>query len=156
MRRFNFVVNHVNFRKWIVQNAPTSADARRNRGKNFILPTITWIPGIQLFIMRLLLRTCALAVVLWYHPRLISKSSPVRFPAGSTKKPFLSTLLLSPHRLHVFRWRTAPSILSAKIRIAHKTQDIAAKITAQPAHMEKEDKSALQRATTTGARFTNC
>jgi hypothetical protein len=58
----------------------------------------------------------ALAMVLWYHPRLISERSPVRFPAGCTKT-FLSPLQLSPHRLKSYFdvWRHLPS---AKIRIA--------------------------------------
>jgi hypothetical protein len=33
--------------------------------------------------------TSALAVVLWYHTRLISERLPVRFPARRTKKHFL-------------------------------------------------------------------
>ncbi len=61
-------------------------------------------------------RSHALAMVLWYHPRLISERSPVRFPAGCTKT-FLSPLPLSPHRLTSYFdvWRHLPS---AKIRIA--------------------------------------
>jgi hypothetical protein len=58
----------------------------------------------------------ALAMVLWYHPCLISERSPVRFPAGCTKT-FLSPLPLSPHRLTSYFdvWRHLPS---AKICIA--------------------------------------
>jgi hypothetical protein len=32
---------------------------------------------------------CALAVVLWYHTRLISESLPAQFPSGRIKKHFL-------------------------------------------------------------------
>jgi hypothetical protein len=50
---------------------------------------------------------CALAMVLWYHTRLISESLPARFPAGRTEKHFLSPLPLLPHRLmsHFDVWR---------------------------------------------------
>ena len=42
----------------------------------------------------------ALAVVLWYHTRLISERLPVRIPAGRTKNLLtFSTLPLLPHRL---------------------------------------------------------
>jgi hypothetical protein len=52
----------------------------------------------------------ALAMVLWYHPRLISERSLVRFPVGCTKN-FLSPLPLSPHRLTSYFdvWRHLPS-----------------------------------------------
>jgi hypothetical protein len=62
------------------------------------------------------LQCVAMAMVLWYHPRLISESSPVRFPAGCTKT-FLSPLPLSPHQLKSYFdvWRHLPSV---KIRIA--------------------------------------
>jgi hypothetical protein len=63
-----------------------------------------------------MLSMSALAMVLWYHPRLISKRSPVRFPAGCTRT-FLSPLPLSPPRLMSYFdvWLHLPS---AKIRIA--------------------------------------
>jgi hypothetical protein len=58
----------------------------------------------------------ALAMVLWYHPCLISERSTVRFPSGCTKT-FLSPLPLSPHRLTSYFdvWHHLPS---AKIRKA--------------------------------------
>jgi hypothetical protein len=57
-------------------------------------------PWIQGFVVRLACGVArvtldalgALAVVLWYHTRLISERSPARFPAGRTKKTFLFTL----------------------------------------------------------------
>jgi hypothetical protein len=45
-------------------------------------------------------QSSALAMVLWYHPRLISERSPVRFRLGAQKLfSSLSTLSLSPSRL---------------------------------------------------------
>jgi hypothetical protein len=53
---------------------------------------------------------CALAMVLWYHTRLISERSPVRFPAGCKKTfPVPSSAVTSP--TDVIVWRLVPSTL---------------------------------------------
>jgi hypothetical protein len=67
--------------------------------KNLFSPLIVGLAGVAPILALPL--ASALAVVLWYHTRLISERLPVRFPAGRTKKTSfsLSPLPLLPHRL---------------------------------------------------------
>jgi hypothetical protein len=81
----------------------------------------------------------ALAVVLWYHTRLRSKSSPARFPAGRTENIFsLFPLPLLPHQLMSYFdvWRHLSP--AKKIRIARKTTLQHIETTAQPAHVKDD------------------
>jgi hypothetical protein len=62
----------------------------------------------------------ALAMVLWYHPRLISERLPARFRKGAQKNFSLpSSAVTSP--TDVILWRWAPSILPQKIRTRHRS-----------------------------------
>jgi hypothetical protein len=71
----------------------------------------------------------ALAVVLWYHTRLISERSPVRFPAWRTKNFSLHTAAV-----------TSPTAW-CQMTFGRHLSSINPR-DSQPAHVEEEDKTA--------------